>query len=112
MRHCTMERHHGYGDRPGDAASLATAHEDPFPKLPNFINDKAMDMYNNAMGRSMGMNVGIPLAFRALFSESSADRVAGAAGGCIGMLYAGQLQVLDQSYTPWKLVPSDDPNVP
>ncbi|MBK8012783.1 MAG: LruC domain-containing protein [Deltaproteobacteria bacterium] len=113
VRHCTWNGIMAMVIGQGDAAALATAHEDPFPKSPNNINDKAMDMYNNAMGRSMGMPVGIPYIFRTTFAGIGA-LVAwpGAAGGCIGMLYAGQLQVLDQSYNPWKLVPSDDPSVP
>ena len=113
VRHCTWNGIMAMVIGAADAEALATAHEDPFPTSPNAINDRDMDLFNNAMGRTLA-SPGVPQGiFRTLLSGIGALAAwSPSAGGCIGMLYAGQLVVLDQSVDPWLLVPSNTPHVP
>ena len=113
VRHCTWNAIMAIVMGADVAARVATAHEDAMPGTGNTATDRAMDLHNNSMGRSVDFTGGIP-QFLNYWLGPVAALIAWpvAAGGCIGMQIAGQLQILDMRVDPWLLVPSNTPGIP
>lgn len=113
VRHCTWNGIMAVVIGEVDAEVLATAHEDPFPGSQSGINDREMDLHNNAMGRSISRSgISNPILRFMLSGVGALAAWPTAAASCIAMVESGHLVVLDHSKQPWQLVPSNTPGMP